>query len=206
MMQDLPLFPLQSVLFPGGELGLQIFEVRYLDMIGRAWKTGQPFGVVGLTQGTEVRQRAREADSAAFSEAFATEHFYNVGTLAHILELERPQAGLIMIRCQGGQRFTLSASHQLPHGLWVGQATLLPADAAVSVPPHLLGVKTALQTVAQRWPDAQPQDWDNAAWLANRCAELLPMPSATRQQLMALDNPLLRLELVADILESLQKK
>lgn len=204
MIEDLPLFPLQSVLFPGGELGLQIFEVRYLDMIGRAWKNQQPFGVVGLTEGTEVRQRARQTGQAV--EGFATEQFHTVGTLAHILELERPQAGLLMIRCQGGQRFSLSASRQLPHGLWVGQATLIHADAQVSVPPHLQSVKNALQSVAERWPHAQAQDWDDASWLANRCAELLPMPSATRQQLMALDNPLLRLELVADVLESLQNK
>lgn len=200
VINDLPLFPLGSVLFPGGNLDLQIFEVRYLDMVTRAWKTGQPFGVVGLTQGREVRQRSAQA------EGFATEQFYSVGTLAHIEELERPQAGLIFIRCKAGRRFSLSASKQLSHGLWVGQASLLEPDPEVSVPPDLLPVQQALRSVAERWPAATDQDWNDAGWLSNRCAELLPMPLATKQQMMALDNPLLRLELMGDLLEVLQKK
>jgi Lon protease-like protein len=200
LITDLPLFPLGNVLFPGGELDLQIFEVRYLDMVARAWKTKQPFGVVGLTQGREVRQRTAQ------DEGFAIEQFYNVGTLAHIEAFERPQAGLIFIRCQAGRRFSLSESRQLTHGLWVGQASLLAPDPQVAVPADLLPVQQALRGVSERWPTAQAQDWDDAGWLANRCAELLPMPLATKQQMMALDNPLLRLELVGDLLEALQKK
>ena len=69
-LQSLPLFPLGTVLFPGGVLPLRIFEVRYLDMIGRCHKAGAPFGVVSLTQGSEVQ-------SPGSTEAFA-----NVGTLA----------------------------------------------------------------------------------------------------------------------------
>ena len=200
LITDLPLFPLGSVLFPGGDLALQIFEVRYLDMVSRAWKTGQPFGVVGLTRGSEVRQRTSQ------DEGFAAEQFHSVGTLAHIEELERPQPGLIFIRCKAGRRFSLSQSRQLTHGLWVGQATLLQPDPVLAVPPHLQPVQQALRSVADRWPQAQPQDWDDAGWLSNRCAELLPMPLATKQQMMALDNPLLRLELMCDLLEVLQKK
>ena len=54
----LPLFPLQTVLFPGGSLPLRIFEVRYLDMIGSRHKAGLPFGVVCLSEGSETRRRA----------------------------------------------------------------------------------------------------------------------------------------------------
>src|SRR3954467_10900760 len=85
-LQSLPLFPLDTVLFPGGVLPLRIFEVRYLDMIARCHKAGAPFGVVLLTQGSEVRQPG------------ATEAFCHVGTLATISELETPRAGLMMIR------------------------------------------------------------------------------------------------------------
>ena len=95
-LAQLPLFPLQSVLFPGGLLPLQIFEVRYLDMIGKCHKAGTPFGVVCLTQGREVRQReVRQPDKqprgAAASpasagrpsgEGFAEEAFHPIGTLA----------------------------------------------------------------------------------------------------------------------------
>lgn len=198
-LTDLPLFPLQSVLFPGGSLDLQIFEVRYLDMVARAWDTQRPFGVIALTQGSEVRRRAQ-------GDGFATEAFHQVGTLAHITHLERPQPGLILIRCRAGQRFELQSSRQLPHGLWVGQACLLNPDPRVAIPQDLMHVRQALQTVSQRWPDATEKDWNDAGWLANRCAELLPIPLATKQQMMALPNPLVRLELMGDLLESLQKQ
>ena len=199
-LADLPLFPLQSVLFPGGALDLQIFEVRYLDMVSRAWATQRPFGVVSLLQGSEVRRRA------ARHEGFAPEAFHALGTLAHITELERVQPGLILIRCRAGQRFELQSQQQLPHGLWVGQARLMAPDPRVPVPPDLVNVRNALQTVAQRWPHASEDDWNDAGWLSNRCAELLPMPLAMRQQMMALTNPLVRLELMGDLLESLQKQ
>ena len=64
-IEALPLFPLGTVLFPGGLLPLQIFEVRYLDMIGKAIKAGTPFGVVSLTEGREVRQRQEQAPGLA---------------------------------------------------------------------------------------------------------------------------------------------
>src|SRR5580765_7611202 len=90
-LQSLPLFPLGAVLFPGGLLQLRIFEVRYLDMIGRCHKAGAPFGVVLLTQGSEVRRPGTH------------EAFFNVGTLATIAELDNPRPGLLMIRASGAQ-------------------------------------------------------------------------------------------------------
>src|SRR3954466_5958695 len=106
-LQSLPLFPLGTVLFPGGVLPLRIFEVRYLDMIGRCHKAGAPFGVVSLVQGSEVRQPG------------SNEAFSNVGTLATISEFETPRPGLMMIRATGAQRFRITARDQLKHGLWV---------------------------------------------------------------------------------------
>ena len=79
----LPLFPLGTVLYPGGLLPLRIFEVRYLDMIGKCHRAGTPFGVVGLTQGAEVRVAGAEA-----------EQFAGIGTVAHIRSFESPQPGL----------------------------------------------------------------------------------------------------------------
>ena len=106
-LSSLPLFPLGTVLFPGGVLPLRVFEVRYLDMIAKCHKAGAPFGVVSLTQGHEVRR-------PGVREAFAS-----VGTLATIVELEAPAPGLMTIRCVGKQRFRITASDQLKHGLWV---------------------------------------------------------------------------------------
>lgn len=83
-LQSLPLFPLKTVLHPGGYLPLQIFEVRYLDMIGKCFKAGAPFGVVTLNSGEEVRQ-ASAAQTA--KDQIAQELFYPTGTLARITSL-----------------------------------------------------------------------------------------------------------------------
>lgn len=202
---SLPLFPLESVLFPGGCLSLRIFEVRYLDMIGKCHKAGAPFGVVTLTHGSEVRQP--DAHSGA---DFAHEAFHTVGTLARITRLTTPQAGLMTIQCSGAQRFRLSSCKQLKHGLWVGDVVQIGADQCVPIPPDLRNTSTALGNLIntlhardlapQQMPMQPPYLLDDCAWVANRWCELLPMPLAQKQLLMELDNPLVRLELVSDML------
>lgn len=204
MDTEIPLFPLRSVLFPGRWLPLRLFEPRYLDMVQRCHASGQAFGVVALTEGQEVRQRE--------GEGFQREAFHDIGTLARIEHFERAQPGLIHIRARGTQRFQLQSSRCLSHGLWVGTPALLPADAAVPVPDDLRLAARQLQDLLSGWrervaaedlPLQPPHHWDDAGWLANRWAELLPMPLADRQRLMAMDNPLLRLELVVDRLDAI---
>jgi Lon protease-like protein len=197
-LQSLPLFPLSAVLFPGGLLSLRIFEVRYLDMINKCRKAGAPFGVVCLTQGTEVRQPGMQ-------EAFA-----KVGTLATIEDFEQPQPGLMLVRAVGAQRFRITASDQLKHGLWVADVESLPADLPVPVPDDLKPASDALQRLisslqlkpdnAGPMPLQPPWKLDDCGWVANRWCELLPVPTALKQRLMELDNPLVRLELVSDVL------
>ena len=102
----LPLFPLGTVLYPDGLLPLRIFEVRYLDMIGKCHKHGAPFGVVALTEGSEVQRPA----ALPTGDAFANETFNSVGTLATITHLSSPQAGLLVIRCTGVQRLACGRS------------------------------------------------------------------------------------------------
>ena len=92
-LTSLPLFPLGTVLYPGGSLSLRIFEVRYLDMIGKCHKSGAPFGVVSLTEGSEVR---RPGDAPG-GDGFAHETFNAVGTLAKLVDFSMPQSGLMMI-------------------------------------------------------------------------------------------------------------
>jgi Lon protease-like protein len=209
----LPLFPLQTVLFPGGLLPLRIFEVRYLDLITRCQKEGAPFGVVCMTQGSEVRQPPAKTSSSA-GQDFEPEAFHVVGTLAKIVAFERVQPGLILLRCTGGQRFKLSRSEQLKHGLWAGDANWLAQDLAVPVPADLDYVQQGLQKLVTHLlgtmsaeeapPFQEPFQWDDSGWVANRWCELMPISPQLKQQLMMLDNPLLRLELVADLLERLK--
>ena len=210
-LTPLPLFPLQAVLYPGGLLPLRIFEVRYLDMIGRRHAAGEPFGVVCLTLGAEVR---RPATGGPAGDAFAHEAFHPVGTLARITALERPQAGLMVIRCVGAQRFRVHASARQKYGLWVGEVELLADDAELAVPDDLAFARDALQGLVRNIeasiersgegghevPLARPYRWDDCGWLANRWCEMLPLDPALKQRLLALESPLVRLELVADTL------
>jgi uncharacterized protein len=211
----LPLFPLQSVLFPGGALPLRIFEVRYLDMIGRCHKAGEPFGVVCLSEGSDTRRRVSDDGSGKpTGDGFAHEAFLPVGTLARIDRLERPQPGLMMIGCVGTQRFRVQRSEQLKHGLWVADVELIADDSVVPVPDDLQFTREALQGLVRNIADSieqsgqagvempllEPYRWDDCGWLANRWSELLPLAPALKQRFMALDSPVLRLELVADTL------
>ncbi|MBS0607880.1 MAG: LON peptidase substrate-binding domain-containing protein [Proteobacteria bacterium] len=199
-LTSLPLFPLDTVLFPGGVLALRVFEVRYLDMVRKCRHAGAPFGVVGLTAGQEVR-RAGAPD----------EQFHDQGTLASIELLETPQPGLITLRCRGAQRFRITRKHHLPHGLWVADVEQQPADAPVPVPDDLRRTATLLAKILHKvherdldtrpHPQATPGQLQDCGWVANRWCELLPVPLPLKQQLMALDNPLVRLELVDDLLE-----
>lgn len=204
----LPLFPLELVLFPGGYLPLRIFEVRYLDMIGKCFKAGEPFGVVTLKRGSEVRTVSNDlAGGASTTQAL----FYPDGTLAIITELSRPQPGLMLISCTGAQRFTVAQPELLKHGLWVGRAQLLPDDPIVPIPEDLLPVAGALARVMdtlkaqgmtpEQMPIQPPYALHDCAWVANRWCDLLPMSLAQKHRLMTLDNPLVRLELVGDLLE-----
>lgn len=200
-LSSLPLFPLGSVLFPGGLLALRVFEVRYLDMVRKCHQAGAPFGVVALTQGREVRQAGAPE-----------ERFNDVGTLAVIEQIDMPQPGLITLLCRGSQRFRITQRIHLPHGLWIADVGHIDQDLTVPVPEDLRKASTALaqvlRTLKQRDPDTPTTavaptaaHLDDCGWVSNRWCELLPVPLELKQRLMELDNPLVRLELVGDILE-----
>ena len=207
-LASLPLFPLGSVMFPDGLLPLQIFEVRYLDMIGKCHKAGAPFGVVALTEGSEVKKPANTGPSG---DGFANEAFSMVGTLVTIDTFSIPQPGLMMIRCSGTQRFNIQRYEKLKHGLWIADVTQIASDMQVAIPPDLQATANSLgklikslkerQIPADQMPMQEPYQLDDCGWVANRWCELLPMPIELKQRLMELDNPLVRLELVSDILD-----
>lgn len=194
---SLPLFPLGTVLFPDGVLPLQIFEVRYLDMIGKCIANDTPFGVVLLTQGQEVRTPEGK------------ESFVHSGTLATVQECIESSAGLMQIVCRGASRFRLVSSERRVYGLWMGEVELLEDDHAVRIPSELQGAADALDRVLDslgdipedRWPILPPFRLDDCGWVANRWCDLLPLPNHQKHSLLMLDNPLIRLELLHDLLD-----
>jgi Lon protease-like protein len=192
-----PLFPLGTVLFPDGVLPLQIFEVRYLDMMSHCIADGTPFGVVLLTGGGEVRTPE------------GMESFVDGGTLASVQESVASAPGLLQVSCRGGARFKVLGKMRRPNGLWMAEVALLEDDRVIPVPTELQGASDALDKVLaslhevpeQRWPVLPPFRLDDCGWVANRWCDLLPLPNGQKQSLLMLDNPVIRLELMHDVLD-----
>lgn len=191
MIDRLPLFPLNSVLFPEGLLGLKVFEARYLDLVSRCLRNSEPFGVLCLRQG---REAGRGGEAVLLEE---------VGVLARIDDVDGEQHGILRVRCSGLQRFRLSdKATQLADGLWQAPARLLPPDSVrVPGPAMFATVQALARAIASlreqgTVPFAEPYRLDDAGWVANRWCELLPVSLAAKQKLMELEDPTVRLSLV----------
>jgi Lon protease-like protein len=191
----LPLFPLQTVLYPGGLLPLKVFEARYLDMVGECLRGGGGFGVVCLREGTEVRLPGA-----------APEQFEHAGVLARLDDVDAPQPGILLLRCTGTRRFTFEAPQRETDGLWKAEVRFLPDDPVVAPGAEFQGVADALgqalkalEAEGVQLCEGAPR-LDDAGWVANRWCELLPLPLSARHKLMLQPDPLMRLRLVDDVL------
>ena len=192
---SLPLFPLHTVLFPGGVLPLRVFEPRYRTMVRCCREQGAPVGVVTLLSGDEVQRPEG-----------ARESFHPIGTMASIESVEPLSSGLELIQCLGKDRFHIQTTRKLTGGLWVADVELLPVDRATPIPDDLRHSAKALKQVLHKLPQrhaqqAGPAEFGDCGWVANRWCELFPMEERLQLQLMQMDSPLLRLELVTDVLE-----
>ena len=191
---ELPLFPLRTVLFPGGVLPLRIFEARYLDMAARCMKAGMPFGVCLIQDGQEVGEAA-------------TPH--SVGTTARIVSWDMPQQGVLLVTCRGERRFRIDARQTHADRLQSAQVQFLDAaDAAPTpMPAGRAGVLPLLKAIVSDAGDElfpPPHAFDDAAWVVRRFAEVLPIPALARQRLLELDDPLQALEIVQTYLRQHQ--
>ena len=179
---ELPLFPLNTVLFPGGPLPLRIFEPRYVDMIRKCMREGAPFGVLLIRAG----QEAGEVSSAA-----------NIGTSARIVDFHQMPDGLLGIICTGEQKFRLEERRVQADGLNVGTITWLPLERAAPLPPehaHLgLLLKRALPQISDIYQAVESR-FDDAGWVSSRLAEILPISLSDKQECLEMDDPLARLE------------
>jgi len=190
---SIPLFPLSQGIFPDGMLPLQIFEVRYLDLIKRCHQQQLPFGIAWIQQGSEV-QVPGEVPA-----------LHSLGCLAHIREMEQVQPNFFRIVCQGGLRFQLHDVQPGPFGVWQGSVSYLPQDEEVEVPASMQNLADRIgkviaqaqqQGVIDRLPIFPPYQLDQCGWLANRYAEAMPLSAEIRLQLLGELDPLKRLEAV----------
>ena len=192
---SLPLFPLHAVLYPGGTLPLRVFELRYRMMVRCCREQGAPFGVVTLLNDSDVKT----------SEATAAD-FHSVGTIACIDSVTALNPSLELIQCTGKDRFRITQTRRLSGGLLVGDVELLDQDQSITIPPDLAPSASTLRQVLQRLPQRYQQHhtdrlFADCGWVANRWCELFPMADPMRLQLLEMESPLLRLELITDALE-----
>jgi hypothetical protein len=182
---QLPLFPLQTVLLPGGPLQLQVFEPRYLDMVGRCMRAGTPFGVVRILDGSEA---------GAVSEIAMT------GTSARIIDFHTLSNGLLGLLCLGERVFQLESRHERPDRLLVGEVRWQPQLPIAPVPERFANLVVALREALPNLPPAYahiPRNFDDAEWVSYRLLELMPLSSQQRQHSLENHDPLQRLEWLA---------
>ncbi len=195
----IPLFPLGTALFPGGVIALKIFEARYLDMMKRCLRENTPFGVLSILDSKPVD-----------SDTSAKAHFSGVGTLAKLEQLDPIQPALYMTKSFGTQRFKVLALRQETDGLWMGQIELIDADPAIPLLKEhekIAALLNEIIAVIKRENLLGEEDFkipanlDDCGWVSNRLAELLPLPLAQKNHLLAQSNPRIRLDLISEIIE-----
>ena len=183
MIEDLPLFPLNAVLFPGGRLPLRIFEQRYLGMVKVCLREEAPFGVCLIREGKEV-------GAAATPE--------NVGCLARLASWDMPQLGVLQVEARGEQRFRILERRVQADGLARARVQTIGADTDAVVPDSYRACVSLLEQLIERHASLfdKPYRLDSASWVSARLAEILPVSLAAKQKMLELDDGLVRLEIL----------
>lgn len=188
---EVPLFPLRTVLYPGGPLPLRIFEQRYLDMVSRCIQAEKPFGVLLIRTGSET----------------GPAETYDIGTLALITDWYQGSDGLLGVTATGQQRFRLISSCRQDDGLLIGEIELLPAGEALALPndyrPLAQILSSVLDDLGRLYNDLD-RDFEDAGWVGYRFAEILPMSPEQKQACLEMNDPLERLASMREVLESVR--
>lgn len=183
---QLPLFLLNTVLFPAGRLSLKVFEARYVDMTSACLRHQQPFGVCLLRSGQEVGMPAEPAE---------------VGTLAWIRAADVAQTGIFRLQVEGGQRFVLEETWVAGNNLRMGRVTLKPEEASIPLDSGFAPCLRLLQAVAERHPEAGLAPVrDEMPWVGFRLAEILPLRREVRQALLEMNDSRMRLQILLDFM------
>ena len=188
---QVPLFPLRTVLYPGGPLPLRIFESRYLDMISKCLKNDSPFGVLLIRSGSETGPAST----------------YDIGTLARITDWYQGSDGLLGITAVGEQRFRLLSSSRQADGLNTGQIEILGDVAGPTLPDEYKPLAQILSGVLDdlgRLYESLDRNYDDADWVGYRFAEILPITAEQKQSCLEAEDPVRRLELMREVLESVR--
>jgi Lon protease-like protein len=190
----LPLFALNTLLFPGCMLDLQIFEKRYLDMVSRCMRQGEGFGVVCILEGFEVGEAASQ--------------FSAIGCEALIRDFEQLPNGLLGIRVEGGRRFRVERAQVLPDQLTIGDVQWLdeqPEQPLELQHEDLVALLRALTAHPMVQSLGMSHDLSGQAALAHQLSYLLPLELAHKVQLLEMDRADQRLHLLQEVLQQMQE-
>jgi uncharacterized protein len=183
----IPLFPLHTVLFPGGPLPLRIFETRYTDMVRRCMREQLPFGVLLIQEGEEAGEVATTAA---------------VGCSARIADFGTLDDGLLGISCVGERRFRVQRVWRASDGLNMGEVEWFDPTPSIALPGQharlAQTVRRALDELEEVYAHVE-RHFDDAEWVGNRLAELLPIAAEDKQALLELEDPLALLEALLTI-------
>jgi len=185
---QVPIFPLNTVVFPGGLLPLRIFEQRYLEMTKRCIRDSTPFGVCLIREGREVGEPARP---------------HETGCLASIVSWDMPQLGIFILVTQGRQRLRILEQWTQPDRLRMADVALLPEEDSQPLPEEHAACADILRAVASRAGESSfpaPSRYDDTVWVGYRLAEVLPLENALRQHLLEMPDAISRLRLLTTVL------
>ncbi|MEN9911588.1 MAG: hypothetical protein RI956_32 [Pseudomonadota bacterium] len=149
---NIPLFPLNTVLFPQGLMPLRVFEVHYLDMVRDCLRNNTPFGVVNIVRGDDIKDPDNGSDnhikdSKNTKDIKNTKNTKNIksiegikkiaqpteplfGTLATIVDFDMLEPTILLIAAKGGERFKVLHTHTQLDGLLRADVTILPSPIA----------------------------------------------------------------------------
>ncbi len=198
----LPIFPLNTVLFPGGLLPLRIFEARYMDMIRRAMRDTSEFGVCLIRKGHEVGERGVETES--------------IGCRARIDDWNMEQLGVLQIATTGTERFIIVSHAVQADGLMIADVEPIEHEAYAPLPEEAAPCVSLLERIVSQWEAsgqasdagtvqapaiAKPYRFDDSTWVGNRLSEVLPVSLSAKQKLMALTDGPTRIAIVLGYLK-----
>lgn len=185
---EIPIFPLNTVLFPGGRLPLRVFEQRYMDMAKTCLRDDLPFGVCLIKEGEEV-------GAPAVPE--------QVGCLAKVTHWDMPHLGILTLDTLGVQRFAIEEQRTLENGLIVAKVVSVSPEAPQSLPDTLSACAQVLRGIIEKVGEIHfqaPLQFDDAVWVGYRLVEVLPLKSIVKQKMLEMNDPIARLQILQTFL------
>ena len=189
--EDLPIFPLRTILFPDSKLPLRIFEPRYIDMVSRSMREDSEFGIILSRESTDPKM-------------FET---YDTGTLAKIIDWDQGGDGLLGITTIGTQKFRLKELNKQEDGLNIGSIERIEKEGdykPLKEFTHLVELLQAILDDVNIYEDDEKR-FDSASWISYRFAEILPLRVEDKQKCLEIDDPIIRLNFLEPLIKMIRE-